>query len=111
MSMATTPRTRSGVRGCAAKKSGRCHRKHRTAARHAPTSDMTEHHFSRTSPPDRQQIAHATADDEPRRPATMTEKAIRVEQCTWEQAIAILPANQLAAMQVAGEDQVVAGMP
>ena len=40
----------------------------------------------------------------------MTQEAIRVEECAGEQAVSILAGDQLAAVQVPGQNQVVAGM-
>ena len=73
-------------------------------------SDMAQHDFSRTPPADRQEIADAAADHQPCRTTLMTQEAIRVEERARKQAVSILAGDQLAAMQMPGQDEVIAGV-
>src|SRR5215203_357278 len=104
------PRTRNGVFGAAKKKRGKLRKKHPAAARLARSgrSDMAQHHFSRTAPANRHEITDAAAHDQPCQAAMMTEEAMPVQESAREQAVAIFPGDQLAAMQVPGENKVIA---
>ena len=115
-------RTRNGVFGAAQNKSGRARKAQasetmvlcigpRRAVRHWPRSrsDMAQHDFSRTLPANRHEVTHATADHEPCRTTAMTQEAIRVEERAREQTVSILAGDQLAAMQVPRQHEVVAG--
>ena len=70
---------------------------------------MTQHDFPRTAPANRHEIAHTTADHEPCLTGLVTQEAIRIEDGPGIQAVSLLPGDQLAAMQMPGEDEVVAG--
>ena len=122
VSSAMMHRTRNGVLGAAQKKSGRPRRKQ--ADRHQAGrivrgarvtrvrswSDMAQHDFPRTPPANRHEIADPAADHQPCRTTVMTQEAIRVEDRPRKQAVSILAGHQLAAMQVPGQDEVVAGI-
>ena len=73
-------------------------------------SDVAQHNFARTPPANRQEIAHAAADHESRRPTLMTQEAIRVEKSTREKTVSILAHDDLAAVEVSGQDQVIAAI-
>src|SRR5688572_7643638 len=110
MSSAMIPRTRNGVLGVERKNSGRLRRKHRIATRLARTSDMAQHHFALTTPADPQRVTDPAADHQSCRTALMTEEAIGVEDRARKRSVPILAGNELEAMQMPGEDEVIAGV-
>jgi hypothetical protein len=71
---------------------------------------MTEHHFSRTPPADRHEVTHTATDYEPCRTTVMIQEAIRVDDCSRIKPVSIFAGDKLAAVQVAGENEVVAGV-
>jgi hypothetical protein len=71
---------------------------------------MAQHNFAGAPPADRHEIADPAADDQPCRTGAVTQETVRVEDCSGKQAVSILTGNELAAMQVPGQDEVVAGM-
>src|SRR5688572_17312568 len=116
-------RTRNGVFGAAQKNSGRARIRQVIDTRLArigpcrlfwrrvrPRSDMAQHNFSRTPPANRHEITDPAADHQTCRTTAMTQEAIPVEECPRKQAVPVLAGDQLAAMQVPGQDEVVAGM-
>src|SRR5262245_23357613 len=99
-------RTRSGVPGAAQKNSDTPRSAHPTATTLVRRSDMAQHHFSRASPANRHEVAHASADHEPCRAMATTREAIAIEEPARKQTAAVLPGHQLAAMPVPGQDEV-----
>src|SRR5262245_43212563 len=103
-------RTRRCVLGSARKNSGSPRRTHPTATTLVRRSDMAKHHLSWASPANRHEVTHTSAHHEPCRALATTREAIPVEEPAREQTAAILPGNYLAAMQVPGQDEVIAGI-
>ena len=73
-------------------------------------SDVAQHDLARTPPANRDEVTHPAADHEPCRITAMTQEAVGVENRTGKQAVSILAGDDLAAVQVSGQDEVVAGM-
>src|SRR5207249_4796128 len=74
----------------------------------SPASHVAQDDLPGTPPADRHEIAYAAADHQPRRSGLMAQIAVGVENRTGEQAVAVLEGDYLTAVEVAGQDQVVA---
>src|SRR4030095_1263319 len=106
--------TRSGVLGVSRKNSGRWRSADPSATsdgRTGPRLDMAEHDFAGTPPSNRDEIADAATDDQARRFGSMDRVAVGIEERAWKQAGAILERDHLTTVQVAGEDEIEAGIP
>src|SRR4029453_4570571 len=104
-----TARTRSGVFGVARKKSGRWRSRAPLAITLARQLDMAEHDLTRTPPADRHEIADAAADDQSGRTEVVSQETVRIEDGPRKQSISVRPGDHLAAVQVAGQHQVISG--
>ena len=83
-------------------------RNHRLVFSSQCASDVAQNNFARTPPANRHQIADAAAHDQTRCAELMAQVVVRVKNCSGKQAVAELERNELAAMQVSGENEVIA---
>src|SRR5688500_4071315 len=71
---------------------------------------MAQYNLARAPPANRQEITHPAADHEPCRTSVTTQEAIGIENRTRIQAVSVCAGDDLAAVQMSGQDQVIAAM-
>lgn len=67
---------------------------------------MAQNDLARTTPADGKKIAHAATYDETRRPFLMVQVAVRVKERSGIQAIAVFESHELAAVEMAGKNEI-----